>query len=155
MSPTDSDNTRENVHLIPLNWNEVSQSSSEATEWLREVNATRILAADVVYDPDLVGPLADTLRAALIGSGDPSRYPVGQDWNNDLPFALVSSTVRNPATYQAFLDALHSRGLRWKLSDTPRPIWPNTGEHPLPLFPSTHDPELGGHVEIVCIQLQP
>lgn len=52
-----------------------------------------ILAADVVYDPDLCEPLACTLKTALeVGSAE--------------VHALLASTVRNDETYQIFMKAL-------------------------------------------------
>lgn len=146
----------ERVQIAPLDWAEVAESASRAARFLREANATRILAADVVYDPSLVGPLADAMRAALLGNGDSSRHTKSLTWDETAPYALVSSTVRNPATYQAFLDALKQRGMRWKKVSAPLSLWPATEEQePLPLFPSVHDPETGGIVVLICVQLQP
>lgn len=132
------------VHLEALNWLDVADTASDAAALLREANATRVIAADVVYDPALVGPLTDALRAALLGDGQHTDAK---------PFALVSSTVRNPTTYQSFLDALHERGMQWHTVDPGTPAWPQQDREPLPLFPSAHDPELGGKVSIVHIQL--
>ncbi|WFC93407.1 hypothetical protein MBRA1_000027 [Malassezia brasiliensis] len=120
-------------------------SMSTENSLLRKANATRVLAADVVYDPELIAPFVNALRMALAGSEDASRYPADPVWDDNIPYALVASTVRNPATYEAFLDRLTAEKLRWKKVEIPTPMWPGSEEGSLlPLFPSTHDPEIGG-----------
>ncbi|KAI3626600.1 hypothetical protein CBS9595_001961 [Malassezia furfur] len=144
------------VFTAPLDWAEAYYRRTKETSLLRNANATRVLAADVIYDPELIVPFVDALRTALAGSEDASRYPTDPVWDDNIPYALVASTVRNPATYEAFLDRLTAEKLRWKKVEMPTPMWPGTEEGtPLPLFPSTHDPEVGGTVALVHVQLQP
>ncbi|KAN0064787.1 hypothetical protein ACQY0O_001844 [Thecaphora frezii] len=156
------------ARIHPLDWIEVQRQSNEfsrdaasvanrdadddndGTErdllgFLKRVKPTLILAADVVYDPDLVSPLASTIRTAL------------QCSDNGGATALVSSTIRNPDTYKAFRDALDSQGLHVE----PIPIEQKYleaeaeagGVEPVPFFPSVHDPVCDGRVELLCIRL--
>lgn len=154
---TDQDNVQGGVFTAPLDWAEAYYRRTKETSLLRNANATRVLAADVVYDPELIVPFVDALRTALTGSDDDSRYPTDPEWDENIPYALVASTVRNPATYEAFLDRLTVEKLRWKKVEIPTPVWPGSDETtaPLPLFPSTHDPELEGSVALLHVQLQP
>lgn len=153
---TDLDGVQGGVFTAPLDWAEAYYRRTKETSLLRNANATRVLAADVIYDPELIVPFVDALRTALAGSEDASRYPTDPVWDDNIPYALVASTVRNPATYEAFLDRLTAEKLRWKKVEMPTPMWPGTEEGtPLPLFPSTHDPEVGGTVALVHVQLQP
>lgn len=52
-----------------------------------------IIAADIVYDPELIEPLCKVLKLALTSTAD--EYPQ--------PYALIASTVRNEQTYALFL----------------------------------------------------
>ncbi|KAH9811577.1 hypothetical protein DFH28DRAFT_431482 [Melampsora americana] len=63
------------------------------TEWGEE-EPNLILAADVIYDPILVSPLARTLRSLLSG-------PVKS-------IALLAATVREPRTWEQFLSCCSS-----------------------------------------------
>lgn len=127
-----------NVNIVPLDWTLVTAQDDATLSLLHEARPTWVLAADVVYDPTLVGDLANTLQVAL------------KEHDGQCPRALVASTIRNPNTYQFFLDALVARGLTWRVipDDTTHwQAWPSVR-----LFPSTHDPELDGRVELLEIQ---
>ncbi|WFD42871.1 hypothetical protein MPSI1_001521 [Malassezia psittaci] len=145
------------VESFALDWKSVSDPNSVAREFLRELDPTYILAADVVYDPELVGFLADAIQAALIGSGSPNRQPKQDRWEENIPVAIMSSTVRNEVTYNAFLEAIEQKHMRHKavpLSNVTL-TWPDSGEPALPVFPTNHDASVGGEVKISLIQLRP
>lgn len=84
------------VELQPLDWLDVHQREDAACRAVDEAQADVVLAADVVFDPALVGPLASVLQRALQSRG---RRP-------QLPFALIASTVRNEETYSRFIHAV-------------------------------------------------
>lgn len=86
--------TDANVELAPLDWIDVQHGQQEACCWLDNVQATLILAADIVFDPALVAPLCSVLKRALCSPISPA------------PVALVSSTVRNEATFAFFVSTL-------------------------------------------------
>ncbi|WFC98783.1 hypothetical protein MYAM1_001515 [Malassezia yamatoensis] len=151
-----SDDAQNLVESFALDWRSVSEPKSAAREFLRGLNPAYILAADVVYDPELVGFLADAIHAALLGSGSPTRQPKHDHWEDNLPSAIVSSTVRNEATYDAFLQAIEQKHMRLKevpLSNVTL-AWPDSGEPALPVFPTNHDVSVGGKVKILLIQLR-
>lgn len=94
------------LHVSELDWTQLlvpDGEESEAAQLLQKIAPTLILAADVVFDPEILPALAATLKAALLAG----RSHSGQD-----PVALVSSTVRNPPTYLAFTRALGEHTLR-------------------------------------------
>ncbi|EPQ30403.1 uncharacterized protein PFL1_01929 [Pseudozyma flocculosa PF-1] len=117
-------------------------------DFLARIKPKLVLAADVVYDPDLTGPLAKTIRVALESALD------GSDAK-----ALVASTIRNPATYQTFLDALVHENLMFSAIPIEQkymdpPLDDAEGMEPVPFFPSVHDPACDGTVELLEIRLQ-
>ncbi|KAG0142793.1 hypothetical protein CROQUDRAFT_215561 [Cronartium quercuum f. sp. fusiforme G11] len=57
-------------------------------EW-KDLQPNLVLAADVVYDPSLVLPLAKTIRVLLSGPGKPR--------------AFLSATIRHEQTWKDFL----------------------------------------------------
>lgn len=71
--------------------------TSEAADALERIAPSLVLAADVVFDPQLMPALAATLRASLAAGARRHATP---------PTALVSSTVRSKETYSLFLEAL-------------------------------------------------
>lgn len=83
------------VQVHPLDWVELAAGERAPIDWLAQVRPTLVIAADVVYDPDLAPALATTIRTALEAC-EPGVNPI----------ALVASTIRNDATYSAFLAAL-------------------------------------------------
>ncbi|WFD33275.1 hypothetical protein MCUN1_000088 [Malassezia cuniculi] len=92
------------AHIAHLDWTQPD------IDFLTRVNATVVLAADTVYDPELVRPLAQTIRAALIGDNSPERTTSGAS----AAVALVASTVRNPDTYAKFNKELNDAQLQVK-----------------------------------------
>lgn len=103
-----------------------------------------------------MGPLAETLHTALVGNGAAARRPASAAWDASAPFALLSSTVRNPSTYRFFLDALEAHGMQLHPGPEAQTVWPHAPmDMALPLFPTAHAPARQGAVEMVYIQLQP
>lgn len=95
------------VTIKELDWLELSAERQQSQQrddlptisFLAEAKPTLVLAADVVYDPDLVAPLVETIRASLEASTRQCR-------------ALVASTIRNPETYSLFKSTLGKSWLR-------------------------------------------
>ncbi len=85
------------MQIKELDWLELSAERQQRQQrddlptinFLAEAKPTLILAADVVYDPDLIDPLVETIRACLEAGTSTCQ-------------ALVASTIRNPDTYAAF-----------------------------------------------------
>lgn len=110
--------------------------------FLNGVNPDCVVAADVVYDPSLVPHLVNALQALLVRTG-----------RDSYPYALVSSTIRNPDTYDLFLRYLQEQGLHYSI--IPPESYSGTETWGLPVFPSVHDKEMDGRVEILKIQATP
>ncbi|KAJ1029192.1 hypothetical protein NDA18_002820 [Ustilago nuda] len=143
------------VEVKELDWLELSAERQQSRQrddlptlnFLADAKPTLILAADVVYDPDLIDPLVETIKTCLEAGTRPCR-------------ALVASTVRNPETYGAFEKSLDSFGLKAKVIEPQYPTLPlpapeeRSVELPsLPIFLSSHVPALDGRVELRCITL--
>ncbi|XP_015271112.1 PREDICTED: protein-lysine N-methyltransferase EEF2KMT [Gekko japonicus] len=90
------------VTVAELDWDLVTE------EQLAGFQADVIVAADVVYDPDLTQSLVAVLRKlpACTKDGNP-------------PEVYIASTCRNPDTYSHFQRALEHVGIRWE--DVPGP----------------------------------
>ena len=97
-----------------------------------------------MYDPDLVAPLAQTIRTALVGDGSSERKSGGT-----CPTALVASTVRNPDTFAKFRQELVNAQLTSQTINLDRAEWLGGW----PVFPSTHDPATEGEVVLLEIKL--
>ncbi|KAM9779799.1 protein-lysine N-methyltransferase EEF2KMT [Neosynchiropus ocellatus] len=95
-----TDRTDLDVRVQRLDWTEVSE------EQLREVGADTVIAADVVYDPDVVEHLVRLLSMILRCSSVP-------------PQVFICSTVRNPDTYGRFTRQLETAGIRHHVIDGP------------------------------------
>ncbi|KAK1799135.1 hypothetical protein P4O66_007387, partial [Electrophorus voltai] len=68
---------------------------------LRRIGADTIIAADVVYDPDIIGCLV-RLLAELLNCKGQQRHPE----------VYIASTIRNPETYNCFKNELEKAGLK-------------------------------------------
>ena len=122
------------AQVSALDWCDVDE------EVLRSARADVVLAADVVFDPSLIAPLAHTLRRAL-------------ELGAEHAYALVAVTERNPATYQRFLAALAEAQLDVQPQTLEEPTLPPDAP-PLPLFPSAHEAQRDGPVRLLALRLQ-
>ncbi|XP_029945462.1 protein-lysine N-methyltransferase EEF2KMT isoform X2 [Salarias fasciatus] len=102
---------RDNVRLNGLDGRAAPAVSVRRLDWttatedeLREVGADVVIAADVVYDPDVAHSLVELLRLVLTRSSPP-------------PAVLVCCAVRNPQTYGGFRRQLESRGIQPEVLD--------------------------------------
>ncbi|KAK3553092.1 hypothetical protein QTP86_031363 [Hemibagrus guttatus] len=81
------------VRVEELDWEQAQQ------EELQKIGAETVIAADVVYDPELVGCLVRLLEKLV-------KVP------KKAPEVYVSSTIRNPGTYTSFKKELEKAGLK-------------------------------------------
>jgi predicted nicotinamide N-methyase len=116
-----------------LDWCDVDE------ELLRAAHADVVLAADVVFDPSLIAPLAHTLRRAL-------------ELGAEHAYALVAVTESNASTYKRFLAALAEAQLDVQPQTLQEPALPPDAP-PLPLFPSAHEPLRDGPVRLLALRL--
>ncbi|XP_039971615.1 protein-lysine N-methyltransferase EEF2KMT isoform X2 [Xiphias gladius] len=94
---------RANVQLNGLTEQKSPRVSVEELDWtaateeqFRQIGADAVIAADVVYDPDVVGSLVELLSKILRSSS---------------PDVLICSTIRNPETYSGFKQQLENAGI--------------------------------------------
>nr|XP_046189902.1 protein-lysine N-methyltransferase EEF2KMT-like [Oncorhynchus gorbuscha]XP_046195690.1 protein-lysine N-methyltransferase EEF2KMT-like [Oncorhynchus gorbuscha] len=90
------------VSVEHLDWEEVTEKQ------LREIGAATVIAADVVYDPDIIGCLVQLLSKILRCSA-----------NGSPPDVYISSTIRNPDTYNSFKHQLESSGIQHEVMTGP------------------------------------
>ncbi|KAM8825315.1 protein-lysine N-methyltransferase EEF2KMT isoform 1-T1 [Synchiropus picturatus] len=110
------DRTDLDVRVQRLDWIEVTE------EQLREVGADTVIAADVVYDPDVVEQLVRLLSMILRCSSVP-------------PQVFICCTVRNPDTYGHFTRQLESAGIRHHVIDGPvNQVFPYNRNSPMQLI---------------------
>ncbi|XP_060116439.1 protein-lysine N-methyltransferase EEF2KMT [Heteronotia binoei] len=85
------------ITVAELDWNSVTE------EELAKFQADVIIAADVVYDPDLTRSLVAVLQKlpACTNDGNPTEI-------------YIASTSRNPDTYSHFQRVLEQVGIRWE-----------------------------------------
>ncbi|KAI3360053.1 hypothetical protein L3Q82_013857, partial [Scortum barcoo] len=83
-----SERTTPAVGVEELDWTDVTEDR------LKRIGADTVIAADVVYDPDVVLSLVELLSKILSCSS---------------PEVLICSTVRNPETYDGFKQQLGER----------------------------------------------
>ncbi|ORY32507.1 hypothetical protein BCR39DRAFT_504245 [Naematelia encephala] len=98
-------------HVIPLDWMDASKPPETWQELIQETPKT-IVAADVIYDPDLIPALVTAVRVLL-----------GSDRRN---MAVFAATVRNPATLDLFCETCIER----QLSVTPLNLAPMDDDDP-------------------------
>ncbi|KAI5897764.1 uncharacterized protein SCHCODRAFT_02490195 [Schizophyllum commune H4-8] len=91
-----------NVHYRNLDWVEFDQSTSRtaALADMDVLDEDVILGADIVFDPSLIEPLVTVLALRLMKLRQNGRR-----------MALIALTVRNPETFQAFVEAVERAAL--------------------------------------------
>lgn len=92
------------VDICKLDWTTLKKSD------LRRFSTGIILAADVVYDTELTPALVKALHMLLNTCGDKRGKPV----------AFIASTIRNPQTYELFLNCLYEHRICY--SEVTKPI---------------------------------
>uniref|UniRef100_A0A3B4FQR7 Eukaryotic elongation factor 2 lysine methyltransferase n=1 Tax=Pundamilia nyererei TaxID=303518 RepID=A0A3B4FQR7_9CICH len=97
-----SEQTTPAVSVEKLDWTAISE------EELREIGADVIIAADVVYDPDIAGSLAKLLSIVLRCSSA-----------EVLPQVFICSTIRNLETYGGFKQQLEAEGVGHEVIPAP------------------------------------
>uniref|UniRef100_A0A3P8QH70 FAM86 N-terminal domain-containing protein n=2 Tax=Astatotilapia calliptera TaxID=8154 RepID=A0A3P8QH70_ASTCA len=97
-----SEQTTPAVSVEKLDWTAISE------EELREIGADVIIAADVVYDPDIAGSLAKLLSIVLRCSSA-----------EGLPQVFICSTIRNLETYGGFKQQLEAEGVGHEVIPAP------------------------------------
>ncbi|XP_031669833.1 protein-lysine N-methyltransferase EEF2KMT-like isoform X2 [Oncorhynchus kisutch] len=90
------------VSVEHLDWEEVTEKQ------LREIGAATVIAADIVYDPDIIGCLVKLLSKILRCSA-----------NGSPPDVYITSTIRNPDTYNSFKHQLESSGIQHEVMTGP------------------------------------
>lgn len=93
---------------ITLNCGASDRVSTAELDWCKEcdVQADVIVAADVVFDPEILPPLVNTIKRILSSS------------TYDTPVCYLSSTIRNKVTYQKFIDCLGEEKLVYTVIDS-------------------------------------
>ncbi|XP_061848591.1 protein-lysine N-methyltransferase EEF2KMT isoform X2 [Colius striatus] len=87
------------VVVAELDWGCVPEKQ------LLDLQADVVIAADVVYDPEIISALIGMLQKLRAG-----RKP---------PEVFIASTIRNPDTYQLFQAQLGKAGIRWQIIPAP------------------------------------
>ncbi|NXX50466.1 EF2KT methyltransferase, partial [Tricholaema leucomelas] len=86
------------VMVAELDWGSVTQRQ------LLDLQPDVIIAADVIYDPEIIGALIGMLEKLSTCRADGKS-----------PEAYIASTIRNPDTYHLFQAQLDKAGIRWQL----------------------------------------
>ncbi|WVQ82366.1 hypothetical protein IAT38_004494 [Cryptococcus sp. DSM 104549] len=91
-----------------LDWFDARKTPSDRPAiWAQLLEDKRdIVAADVIYDPDLIPPLVDAIDV-LLGDGHDERV------------ALISATIRNQETFDKFVVTCRQHGLALEMLDLP------------------------------------
>ncbi|XP_074552148.1 protein-lysine N-methyltransferase EEF2KMT isoform X2 [Halichoeres trimaculatus] len=104
-----------NVELNSLTKRETPEVSVEELDWravtqekIEQIGADVVIAADVVYDPDVVETLVELLSKILKCSS-----------HTVLPEVLICSTIRNQTTYSGFKQQLETSGIRHRVITEP------------------------------------
>ncbi|XP_066496921.1 protein-lysine N-methyltransferase EEF2KMT [Tiliqua scincoides] len=87
-----------NLTVVELDWNSVTK------EQLADLRPEVVLAADVVYDPQLIQALTGVLQKLSICNSD-----------GDPPEVYIAFAIRNPDTYHLFQTELDKAGIRWQV----------------------------------------
>ncbi|NXP00727.1 EF2KT methyltransferase, partial [Certhia brachydactyla] len=85
------------VIVAELDWGSVTE------EQVLGLRADVVIAADVVYDPEIILALIGMLQKLSICRAD-----------RKAPEVFIASTIRNPDTYQLFQAELDKAGIRWQ-----------------------------------------
>ncbi|NXQ13201.1 EF2KT methyltransferase, partial [Peucedramus taeniatus] len=86
------------VIVAELDWGSVTEKQ------LQGLRADIVIAADVVYDPEIILALIGMLQKLSTSRAD-----------RKAPEVFIASTVRNPDTYQLFQAELDKAGIRWQM----------------------------------------
>ncbi|KAM3662144.1 protein-lysine N-methyltransferase EEF2KMT isoform 1-T1 [Ammospiza maritima maritima] len=86
------------VIVAELDWGSVTEKQ------LLALRADVVIAADVVYDPEIIVALIGMLQKLSTSRAD-----------RKAPEVFIASTIRNPATYQLFQAELDKAGIRWQV----------------------------------------
>ncbi|XP_010563526.1 PREDICTED: putative protein N-methyltransferase FAM86A [Haliaeetus leucocephalus] len=92
--------------VAELDWGSVTEKQ------LLDLQPDVIIAADVVYDPEIISVLIGMLQKLSTSRAD--RKP---------PEVYIAFTIRNPDTYRLFQAELEKAGIRWQITPAHR----NTG----------------------------
>ncbi|NWR18781.1 EF2KT methyltransferase, partial [Emberiza fucata] len=86
------------VIVAELDWSSVTEKQ------LLVLRADIVIAADVVYDPEIILALIGMLQKLSTSRTD-----------RKAPEVFIASTIRNPDTYQLFQAELDKAGIRWQV----------------------------------------
>ncbi|NXY36035.1 EF2KT methyltransferase, partial [Pomatorhinus ruficollis] len=86
------------VIVAELDWGSVTEKQ------LLGLRADVVIAADVVYDPEIISALIGMLQKLSTSRAD-----------RKAPEVFIASTIRNPDTYQLFQAELDKVGIRWQM----------------------------------------
>ncbi|NWY90798.1 EF2KT methyltransferase, partial [Loxia curvirostra] len=86
------------VVVAELDWGSVTEKQ------LLALRADIVIAADVVYDPEIILALIGMLQKLSTSRAD-----------RKAPEVFIASTIRNPDTYQLFQAELDKTGIRWQV----------------------------------------
>ncbi|TRZ24177.1 hypothetical protein HGM15179_002863 [Zosterops borbonicus] len=86
-----------NVIVAELDWSSVTEKQ------LLGLRADVVIAADVVYDPEIISALVGMLQKLSTSRAD-----------RKAPEVFIASTIRNPDTYQLFQAELDKSGIKWQ-----------------------------------------
>ncbi|XP_040212926.1 protein-lysine N-methyltransferase EEF2KMT [Rana temporaria] len=92
----DSDTVQ--MSVLELDWESIKEQQ------LSHIDADVIIAADVVYDPDVITSFSNILCKLLLCKKVEKRLHI-----------FVASTVRNSETYKLFQTKLDEAGLKWQI----------------------------------------
>ncbi|XP_037544502.1 protein-lysine N-methyltransferase EEF2KMT [Nematolebias whitei] len=113
-----SEGTRPAVRVDELDWTAVTEDK------IRDIGADTIIAADVVYDPDVAGSLV-TFLSKVLNCASPQ----------DPPDIFICSTIRNPETYGSFIRQLETSRIGLQVMSGPvKRVFPYNRTAPIELI---------------------